>query len=185
MSQRCRSPRCSPSTVPSRHRVGQRAAGQAPWSAPPAKRNAATGKDRKLAAARPSAASSAIQQKMMPSPRAKFSAKPPSAIQHLHAVLEREQAAPCCWRWRNAMVSTPLSSNRFGGISKLVEGVRREAHGLAVPQVGVLRGTPTCHRPSKVPEGLWSAELNLMRSCSGLSRRGSWPSPGQSAMHAT
>ena len=64
------------------------------WKAPPAhprEKNAATGKDRKLAAARPSAASSAIQQKMMPSPRAKFRAKPPFGIQHLHAVFEREQ----------------------------------------------------------------------------------------------
>ena len=44
----------------------------------PREKNAATGKERKLAAASPSAASSAIQQKMMPSPRAKFSPKPPS-----------------------------------------------------------------------------------------------------------
>ena len=40
-------------------------------------KNAATGNDRKLAAISPIAASSAIQQKMMPSPRAKFSANPP------------------------------------------------------------------------------------------------------------
>ena len=41
-------------------------------------KNAATGKESKLADARPSAATSAIQQKMIPSPRTKFIAKPPS-----------------------------------------------------------------------------------------------------------
>ena len=40
--------------------------------------NAATGNDKKLAAARPKVASSAIQQKMIPSPRAKFRPNPPS-----------------------------------------------------------------------------------------------------------
>src|SRR5262245_14962979 len=41
-------------------------------------KNDATGNDRKLAAISPSATISAIQQKMIPSPRAKFSVKPPS-----------------------------------------------------------------------------------------------------------
>ena len=40
--------------------------------------NAATGNERKLAAASPSAASKALQQKMMPRPRAKYLAKPRS-----------------------------------------------------------------------------------------------------------
>ena len=36
-------------------------------------------------------------------------------------------------------------------------------------QIGVFCGTPTCQRPMKVPDGLFSAALNLMRNCSG------WP----------
>ena len=39
---------------------------------------AATGNERKLAEASPSVASNAIQHRMMPSPRMKFTPKPPS-----------------------------------------------------------------------------------------------------------
>src|SRR5262245_39736235 len=77
--------------------------------------NAATGKDKKLAAASPRAASSAIQQKIIPSPRAKFGPKPPwrystsipSSMGNSNDVL---------LAFQNVIVSTPFASNLFAGI---------------------------------------------------------------------
>ena len=78
-------------------------------------KNAATGNDRKLAAIKPSAASSAIQQKMIPSPRAKFSAKPPSGY-NTSMPSSSGNNSDVSFGFTKIMVSTPLSSNRFGGI---------------------------------------------------------------------
>ena len=78
-------------------------------------KNAATGNDRKLAAVRPNAASNAIQQKMIPSPRAKFSAKPPSGYK-TSMPSSSGNNSDVLFGFRKMTVSTPLASNRFGGI---------------------------------------------------------------------
>ena len=101
-------------------------------------KNAATGNDRKLAAIRPTAASSAIQQKMMPSPRAKFSAKPPSGYS-TSTPSSIGNSSDVLLAFRNTMSSMPLSSIRFVRISKFVKGVRREAHRFALPELHFLR----------------------------------------------
>ncbi len=78
-------------------------------------KNAATGNDRKLAAIRPTAASSAIQQKMIPKPRAKFSAKPPSG-NSTSMPSSTGNNSGVLLAFTNTMVSMPLSSRRLAGI---------------------------------------------------------------------
>src|SRR6185369_9875253 len=78
-------------------------------------KNVATWKERKLAAASPSAASSAIQQKMIPSPRAKFSAKPPSGYNTSMPSSSGNRNVTSLG-FKNRIVITPLVSNRFAGI---------------------------------------------------------------------
>src|ERR1700710_912896 len=75
----------------------------------------ATGNERKLAAVNPSAATNAIQQKMIINPRAKFSAKPPSGYKTSMPSSSGNKSA-VSFAFTNMMVSTPLVSNRLGGI---------------------------------------------------------------------
>ena len=65
------------------------------------------------------------------------------------------------FRLPKATVSTPWSS-KLGSIlnSWKVSGARLIG---SLCHKGVLRGTPTRQTPAKVPEGLLSAALNLMR----------------------
>ena len=136
-----------------RHRVGHRPAGETPGSGRPARRTPppeTTGSWPPPARAPPAGPSS---RKMMPSPRAKFSPKPPSGYS----------------------TSMPSSSgNSSVVLLALTKGNRQ--HALVVEKIGrdfeihercpapgssarcarhcVLRGTPTCHSPSNVPDAL-------------------------------
>ena len=129
----------------------------------------ATGNDRKLAAIKPNAASSAIQQKMMPSPRAKFSAKPPSGYKTSMPSSSGKSRA-VLFGFANVIVNTPAASNKSGGISNSwnVSGARLIG---SLRQNCVFSGTPTCHMATNVPDGLFCAELNFTRSWSGFPRR--------------
>src|SRR5271170_6684725 len=88
---------------------------ESPITRTASEKNAATGNDRKLAAAKPSAASNAIQQKMIPSPRAKFSAKQPSGY-NTSMPSSSGNSSDVSFGFTNMIVSTPFLSNRFGGI---------------------------------------------------------------------
>ena len=131
-------------------------------------KNAATGNDRKLAAIRPIAASSAIQQKMMPSPRAKFIAKPPSGYStSMPSSSGNNSDVFVDVQERDGQHA--LVVEKIGRDLKFVKCVRRQAHRFALPPFHFLRitGLPHTGKRARPPA---MAVLNLMRSCSGRSR---------------
>ena len=133
-------------------------------------KKAATGNDRKLAAARPSAASSAIQQKMIPSPRAKFSPKPPSGYSTSMPSSSGNSSA-VSFGFTNRMVSTPLVVEQIRRDLKFMKRVRRKAHRRRCARNWSFPARRPARARTKVPEALFCAALNFTRSCSGWSRR--------------
>jgi hypothetical protein len=79
-------------------------------------KNAATGNDRKLAAANPMAASNAIQKRIINRPRLKFSPNPPSGY-NTSTPSSNENNSVVRFIFWNPIVNTPFASNLFGGIS--------------------------------------------------------------------
>src|SRR5216684_6552789 len=81
----------------------------------PNEKKAATGNDRKLAAANPNADNNAIQQKMIPKPRKKFSPNPPSGYSTSMPSSKGNNSATL-FGLMKLMVRSPVASNRFGSI---------------------------------------------------------------------
>ena len=105
-----------------------------------------------------------------PQPAGEIQPEAAFAIQHLQPVLQREQ--------QRGVVRVDEDDGQHAVVVekvwrdfKFMKGVRRQAHGPSWCARRVFRGTPTCQMPTNVPDGLLSAALNLMRSCSGWSRR--------------
>ena len=121
------------------------------------------------------AAISASQQKIIPSPRAKFSAKPPSGYS-TSTPSSSGKSSVVGFGFITVTVRMPLSSHKSAGIGNSwnVSGARL---------IGPLRqkfgrsGVPTAQASVNVPDGLFCAELNFTRNCNGLPAMRSFAKP--------
>ena len=108
---------------------------------------------------------------MIPSPRAKFSAKPPSGYKHFHPVLEREQQRRVVGVQQRQWSARRLSSKRFGGISNSWNVSGDEAHRFAAARHWWFPARRPATARQTCRTGCCCAVLNFTRSCSGLSCR--------------